>query len=72
MHAWIIERHHVDTNLIEYWDGTGPHNFSSQYTDAIRFAGQEDAEKVMQWVLTKRPLYRIEYHAIFLPNEKEK
>ena len=49
--GWCIERHRMSE--LRYWDGTSvrDESFVPQHTDAIRFARQVDASRVLSWLL---------------------
>ena len=49
--GWLIERH-VNSQLL-YWSGrkTGDESFCQDVFEAVRFAREEDASRVLAWCL---------------------
>ena len=46
--AWLIE---LNASIPTYWDGRGNETFHYNHNEAIRFARQEDAERVLLWII---------------------
>jgi hypothetical protein len=55
--AWLIE----NVRLTTYWDGRAPDTFTRDPNDAVRFSRQEDAERIVHWLMSKEPVVAREH-----------
>jgi hypothetical protein len=46
--VWLIEGAQV------YWCGRSPNDFGKDVNEAVRFARQEDAERVLHWIVPEQ------------------
>ena len=50
--GWLIE---FTGGAPSWWDGRGPDTGMFDANEAVRFARREDAERVLYWIVTRRP-----------------